>query len=47
MTNDGLTTCFDDFFSLLGTIHILRNHERGGRGLGQMLTFDYEGGGGV
>ena len=31
----------------LGTIHILRNHERGGRGVGQMLTFDYEGGGGV
>ena len=28
----------------IGTIHILRNHERGGRGVGQMLTFDYEGG---
>ena len=34
-------------FGPLGTIHILRHHQRGGEGIGQMLTFAYEGGRGV
>ena len=31
----------------LGNIHVLRNHKQGGRGVSQMLTIAYVGGGGA